>query len=416
MKSLLRWLVGIFIMLGTLLLSNCSPYGCRVTFGSSTCSSSSSGSSTFGGGGGGGGGGTGTTAALAYAVDEGGTIDGYTLTSGSSPTFAATADYTAPLVPTNLEGSGMAVAQSQYLYAAFPTGQIYAWTIGNGGSLAAVSGSPFSASFLVGEPAGGLWSMIVNPAGTLLFMVDTSGMSVHVYQIQSGGALSQVTGSPFSVPFFPGNLGTDGQGKYLYVTGDIDTTEVAAFTIGSSGALTTVSGSPFSFPMAQVQGDASGQYLIGIQGSTYGINDLYVFSIAQSGSNAGAISLVSGSPVATTYVPYSFAVQPNSGGTLIYSFSTNSTGYNPIEGYQLDTTNGALSMLNGSPFSGVSNGFWGQFDQSGAYLFVYGDISNGTAGVPYLGALSVASGGTLTQPTSELDLASLGFWAVTDPK
>jgi hypothetical protein len=309
------------------------------------------------------------------------------------------------------------VAQSKYLYVAFPaTGQIFAYTMSSGGSLTTITGSPFSASFLIGEPLGGLWSMITNPAGTLLFMADTSGMSVHVYQIGSSGALTKVSGSPFAVPLFAGNLGTDGLGKYLYVTDNINPTEVAAYAIGSSGSLAVVPGSPFVYPMVQIQGDPSGKFLVGVQQSTFGLNSLYVFNITQSGSSAGAIAPVSGSPFATTFVPLSFAVQPNSGGTLIYTFSENATqtAYNPIEGFQLSTTSGALTAATGSPYSGVSSGFWGQFDQSGTNLLVYGGVTNGSAVTTYLGALSVGSDGTLTQPTPQLTIATPGFWAVTD--
>ncbi len=417
MEMKVRALLSSVVVLTMTSLVGCGHYICSegAQFGNSTCTSSGSTSLS-----GGGGGTTSAASAFAFAVDEVGTMDGYTLTSGgTSPSFGPTASYTAPTIPSGLEGSGMVVAQSQYLYSDFEgTGQIYGWTVGSGGGLTAISGSPFSAGYLIGSPSGGLWSMITNPAGTLLFVLNTSGMSVEVYQIGSGGALTQVSGSPFSVPFFPGNLGVDGQGKYLYVTGYPNSSEVAAYTIGTSGALTAVSGSPFAYPMGQVQGDPSGKYLIGIQSSNFGVSDIYVFSIAQSGTNAGAIAPVAGSPFATNYLPYSIAVQPSTNGTLIYSFSINatSTGYNPIEGYALNTSNGALSALSGSPFSGISNGFWGQFDQSGQFLFVFGDVSNGTSNTAYLGALSVGSGGLLTQPTTQLDLATLGFWTVTDPK
>lgn len=402
------------IVIATIWTVGCGHYICSegATFGG-TCTASAPGLSQSGTG-------TSTAAVFAFAVDRAGTIDGLTLTGGSnSPSFGPTANYTGPTVPTNSDGSGMVVAQSQFLYVAFPgTGQIFGYTVGSGGGLTAISGSPFNATFLVGEPSAGLWSMITNPAGTFLFMVDTSGMSVHVYQIGTGGALTQVSGSPFAVPFFPGNLGTDGQGKYLYVTQNTNPSQVAAFTISSSGSLTAVPGSPYAYPMQQVQGDGSGKFLIGVQKNTFGVNALYVFSIAQSGSNAGAIAPVAGSPFSTTYVPNSFAVQRNTNGTFLYTFSINATqtGYNPVEGFSLNTTSGALTMLSGSPFSGLSDGFWGQFDQSGSNLFVYGGVINGNTVTTYLGALSVSSTGVLTQPTSQATLASSGFWTVTDPK
>ncbi len=173
--------------------------------------------------------------------------------------------------------------------------------------------------------------MIVNPSGTLLFVDDPSAQGVYVYSIGSGGALSVISGSPFPVGFAPGNLTTDGLGRYLYVATAATGSEIAAFSIGSAGALTAITGSPFSYPMVQVQGDATGAYLIGTAGGASADQHLYLFGITPSGaSNAGAITQLEAVP--TAYVPYSIAVQPNSSGNLVYSFSINSStpGFNPI--------------------------------------------------------------------------------------
>lgn len=354
---------------------------------------------------------TSTASAFAFVVDEAGTIDGYTLSS-TADTFAATSGYTAPTVPTKDLGYGMVVAQKQFLYTAFiGTGQIFGWTIGSSGGLTAISGSPFSAPYLVGIGANnGNQDMIVNPAGTLLFVDNDSAEGIYVYSIGSTGALTQVSGSPFPVGFFPGNLATDGLGKYLYATTQLNGSEIAAFAIGSTGALTPVPGSPFAYPMLQVQGDPTGSYLIGIEGGFTGDSHLYLFGITQSGSNAGAITQLEA--VTTVYAPFDIAVQPNSGGNLVYSFSNAATGFNPIEGYQLSS--GTLIAVTGSPFSGLSDGNWAQFDQSGAFLFPYSAINSSTGESITLGVLDVGSGGALTQPIPPATLATLGVWTVTD--
>jgi 6-phosphogluconolactonase len=281
----------LLVALAIMGLASCDHYVCGsgALFGASTCTAGtpSLGSGSTGS----------STSAFAFAVDEAGTIDGYTLNTTAN-TFEATSGYTGPTIPTNELGYGMAVAQKQYLYAAFiGTGQIYGWTIGSGGGLTAISGSPFSAPYLIGIGSSqGPQDMIVNPAGTLLFVDDVSVEGIYVYSIGSGGALTAVSGSPFSVPFFPANMATDGQGKYLYVTQDLGGTnsdEVAAFSINSStGALTPVVGSPFAYNMWQVQGDPTGDYLIGTTSGSNGDYHLYLFSITQSGANAGAISEV----------------------------------------------------------------------------------------------------------------------------
>ncbi|HTZ98526.1 MAG TPA: hypothetical protein VMB18_19140 [Terriglobales bacterium] len=440
MKSLLRWLVGIFILLGTLLLSNCSPYGCRVTFGSSTCNGS--GSSSFGGSGGGGssggGGGGATPTAFAYAVDQSGTIDGYVL-SDSASTFGAISNFTAPTIAANSGGVGMVVAQEQYLYAGLGDsgGILYGWTISASGSLSPISGTPAAAPFLADFGTGVSQSeMIVNPAGTLLFISDTLQSLIYVFQIGTGGALTAVTGSPFSLPvgFQPMNLTTDGLGNYLYVVnGNFSTHQgsaIAAFVIGTGsnlGVLTPINnGVPFSgvgYNMWQVKGEPTGQFLIGTTGSTAydGVTDdpnLYVFTISQSSTNPGAITLLG--KTATQYSPYSIAVQSNTGGNLIYSLSFNdtATAFNPIEGFSISSA-GALTADANSPFSnGIGEGSWGQFDQSGSLLFVYASYLNSSTNtvITQLSPLNVGSGGALTQPITTGTLANPGFWVVTDPQ
>jgi hypothetical protein len=421
------------LMAAAMGLASCDHYNCAsgANFGSSTCTAAAPGlgSNTTGGS---------ATAAFVFTVDSSpsvannsvGSIAGYTLNT-SALTFGATSPYTAPAIPVSDGGAGMVVAQSQFLYAGFgSTGQLFGWTIDTTGNLTTISGSPYAAPFLAnfGTAIGQSAPMIVNPAGTMLFISDTFHDQIYVYQIGTGGALTQATGSPIAVPFSPLNLATDGMGKYLYATnGNIITntgTEIGAYLIGSTGTLTTIPGSPFAFPMWQVQGEPTGQFLIGASGNSLANsgkddNHLYVFIIAQSGTNAGAITAVSGSPFPTQFSPLSIAVQSNTNGNLVYSFSVNdtNTGFNATEGYQLSSS-GTLTAVAGSPFSNFGEGTWGQFDQSGAFLFDWGSFfDQGTNQViTQLTALDVGSGGALSQPTATVTLTTPGFWVATDPK
>ena len=432
MTMKVRALFVFLLALATMLTVNCSPYSCQAEFGASTCTPSGGGLGGGGGngGGGGGGGGTGTPTAFAFAVDEAGTIDGYTL-NATAGTFGQTVGYVAPVIPSNDGGVGMVVAQSQFLYAGFGNGTLYGWTISASGNLTNIAGSPFTATFLQDfVPPVGQAAIITNPSGTLLFMSDSIGEKIDVYSIGSGGVVSPVTGSPFTVPFEPMNLATDGQGKYLYAINGNPTThtgsEIAAYTIssatGSVGALTPVPGTPFVYPMWLLKPEPTGNYMVGTTGNnvTLSGNDddnLYVFSITQTGANAGALTQIG--KTATTYSPFSIAAQSNSGGNLIYSFSFNdtATGFYPVEGFQISST-GALTELSTSPFSNVAEGTWGQFDQLGTYLFVWGsylDQSTNTQ-LTQLGPDQVGSGGVLTQPLPTLTLASESFWTVTDPQ
>lgn len=411
-----RALVSFVGVLATMCLVGCGHYTCGITFGASSCTPSGSGISTTGG--------TSTNAAYVFAVDtSAGTIDGYSLNTTAN-TLGPTTSYTAPTIPKDT-GAGMVVAQGKYLYAAFrSTNQIFAYTITSGGGLTSISGSPYAASFLTSINSGAVaqQNMITNPAGTFLFFSDPVQDTIYVYSIGSGGALTAVTGSPFPAGISPLNLTTDGLGKYLYATdgfyGNHTGSSVAAFAIGSTGSLTTVAGSPFAFPMWQVAGEPTGQFLIGTTGNSTpssGVDDnhLYVFSINQT---TGALTQV-GTPVPTVYSPFTIAVQQNTGGSLVYSFGINDTdtAYNPVEGYQIGT-GGSLTAVSGSPFSGVATGYWGQFDQSGAFLFDYSSVVDQSTNtvVTTLGGLSVGTGGVLTQPTTALTLTTGGYWVVTD--
>jgi 6-phosphogluconolactonase len=63
------------------------------------------------------------------------------------------------------------------------------------------------------------------------------------FSVGTGGALTALPGSPFAAGIKPSGLASDSGGKYLYVT-DASGNNVLAYTIGT-GALTTMAGSPF---------------------------------------------------------------------------------------------------------------------------------------------------------------------------
>jgi 6-phosphogluconolactonase (cycloisomerase 2 family) len=65
-----------------------------------------------------------------------------------------------------------------------------------------------------------------------------------VYSIGAGGVLNSVAGSPFAAGNRPFSIVLDKTGKYLYVANRTDST-ISAYSIGTGSALTAVSGSPF---------------------------------------------------------------------------------------------------------------------------------------------------------------------------
>lgn len=412
-----RVLLGSLVSaMSTIWLAGCGHYTCGATFGASTCSSGSTTNNN--------GSGNGTPAAFAYAVDQGGTMDGYSLST--SGTMGAISGYTAPTIAKNTGGVGVVVAQGKFLYAVIEdTQQIFGFQIGSGGTLTALGGFPVPITGLTGiaRTSYNQQVVITNPAGTLLFIDQFIPEQIFVYQVSSTGSLTAAQGSPFSTlgqTLEPQNMAMDGLGKYLYVSedsGDHSGAFVAGYSVSSTGVLTAIANTYFwgQIPIWEMHGEPSGKYMVGISGKTasiYGSDDdnIYVYAIGSDGS----LSAVSGSPFATKYAPFNIAVQPTStNGEYVYSFSIDDSGTatNPIEGFQINTSTGALTEVSGSPFSSLTTETaWGQFDPSGAYLFFY----TGTAPDVSLGALTVGKTGSLTAAGATTALTTPGYWAASD--
>jgi hypothetical protein len=446
MKILFRVLKSLLMVLALLLLASCTGApGCpQAGFGNSTACGPGGPGSFGNGGGGGGGGGSATPTAFAYAVDETGgtsgtsstgTVDGYDL-SDSGASFDAITNFTAPPIPIDSPGVAMIVVQKQFVYALFDTASaIYGWSVDSKtGALTALANFPVTLALNLPNTAYNQYNVTTDPGGNYLFIAQTGANDIQVFSINSTtGALTPV--QTVVTPIEPGNLTTDGLGKYLYACEDISGHtgfQVVAYVIGTGGTLTAVPGT-FNFPMWQLQGDASGNYLIGTTGKTqslFGSDDptLYVFSITTSGTNQGAISQVG--TVTTQYSPFNIAVSPTSSGQeFVYSFSINdaATAYNAIEGYQLDISNGTLSAVPGSPFTTLATagatGLWGQLDQSGGNLVVFSNTGTTDFFDELIGTgpftlipLSVASNGSLSQTIkTPATLVTPGYWVVTDP-
>jgi 6-phosphogluconolactonase (cycloisomerase 2 family) len=429
MTKTMRVLLSLLAVLATMSLANCGAgYSCGVTFGGSSCTPSGTGLGSGGGGTGGtgGGGGSVTPAAFAYNIVQTGTVNGIVY-DNTHATLTNISGFSAPLVPTSDPSSELVTAQKNFLYGIFPvSNSLYAWSIdATTGDLTALVGSPYTVGSLdgmiVNATGVNLTSVVVNPSGTMLFVGEGVTGQILSYLIGTDGVLTPGATASTLGTVAPWNLAIDGLGKFLYVSEGIEGNggHVAAYAINQgTGALTLVE-PPFPFNIWELQGEPTGTFMIGISGNSQAItgitdNSIHVFAIQPSGATAGALSEVVGSPFATTYSPANIAVQPSiANGSFVYSFSLSATAYNPIEGFALNATTGVLTPITGSPFSGITASPWGQFDQSGDFLFVYGNLA---ASAPELSVLNVATGtGALTQPASTLPLATGGYFAVTDP-
>jgi len=115
-------------------------------------------------------------------------------------------------------------AQAPYLYASIPgasTSQVAAFSVDSSGALTAVSGSPFPES-----REGGF--VVTDPADQFLFVLNATSNTISVMSIAPNGALTEVPGSPVSAPTPPGGGSAPSaptrmatfkgaSGNYLYV-------------------------------------------------------------------------------------------------------------------------------------------------------------------------------------------------------
>src|SRR5207302_5885572 len=134
-----------------------------------------------------------------------------------------------------------------------------------------------------------------------------------------------------------------------------------------TGAVTPMVGSLFNgnagTDMTDIKTDSTGEFLIAttnaFSNSTNPSPDphLYVISIHQT---TGALNTAV--PFPTTNL--AFAVTTNPVTPFVYGF-TEDTASSPtgIEGFSLDAS-GTLTPIVGSPFTTLTGGFFGKFDQS----------------------------------------------------
>jgi 6-phosphogluconolactonase (cycloisomerase 2 family) len=392
MKMKVRALIGLIAVLATTGLVGCGHYTCKTTFGSSSCTPSGSGLGQ----------GSGSGTAFFYFLDDNGVTMGEdVLDFSGSGSFTNIGSFSAPLPLGATGDGGTTVVNKQFLYIPFANNTLYAYSINaTTGALTELTNSPYSVT-------GGN-SVTSDPAGHFVFVGNFLGQEISVFAVNASDGTLTAVGLPIPAGMRPGQMSTDGGGKFLYATESFPGSVVGAFAINqTTGALTPVLGSPFPFNMSSIYGEKSGKFLLGTTGNLTGVdNHIYVFGIDQI---TGAIAQVSGSPFATISDPLDLAVNPN--GSWVYSFNEDSAGaLAGMEGYQIDPSTGALKALPSSPFVTLKASK-GQFEQSGRFVFAIGAVTNSGIVTPYSADTST---GALTGTIVPLGFPGLGSFAVTD--
>jgi 6-phosphogluconolactonase (cycloisomerase 2 family) len=274
-------------------------------------------------------------------------------------------DATGALTP--LPGSPFAAGVLPQSIAAHPSGRfVYVTNVGIGGinepfhfsiseyrvdpatgALTAVPGSPLAISsspiYVTVHPNG---RFVYVSLGQLVNGASTGGIAA--YRVNaSTGALTEISGSPFTLGNLSENLAVTPNGRFLYMANNIPGQVFGLAIDAISGGLTPVPGSPF----------AAGQQTFGVtihpNGKfTYAVNvlsdDMSIYSINAS---TGALTPIQGSPFFVGLAPLSMTFSPD--GRFAYVPNTEAPN---ISGFAVDGSTGALTSLPGSPFPTSSPG------------------------------------------------------------
>lgn len=189
-------------------------------------------------------------------------------------------------------------------------------------------------------------SVNVTANGNFVYVVNqnTSAQAgtVSAFSVGSGGALSAISGSPFTAGVSPNASASDPTSRFYYVT-DGATNQLIAYTISASGGLVPLNNGPFStatFPDA-VTIDPSGTY---IYVANYNSNSISAYQITQS---TGAPSGLAGAATYSTDTgPTCVLVEPAFGK---FVYTSNFLG-NSVSGFELNTSTGVLTGAENSPF------------------------------------------------------------------
>jgi 6-phosphogluconolactonase len=197
-----------------------------------------------------------------------------------SPLNLYTGNGTSPLIVT--PSTMLITPNNAYVYVSLGSLGVQILTLGANGALSAGSApsflSPVSTSTSPSD-----YGLASDPNSLFLFVSEIN-TGLRVLSIGAGGSLKEVSGSPYALGTGPAGVALDKTGSYVYVANK-GSNNISAFTLTpASGALAEVAGSPFSsggqLPIALVA-DNSKKYLAVINSgdnSAKGNADLLLFS------------------------------------------------------------------------------------------------------------------------------------------
>ncbi len=236
------------------------------------------------------------------------------------------------------------------------------------GALTEIAGSPF-------DVGANPLQIVIDPRGRRLYashvLVSPTQLQVRAYSIDTdSGALSVIPGSPFANSQSPESLAIDSTGKFLY-TSNTSSDVLTAYSISAAdGSLSQLASSPVSAgdqpSFVAVNEDTapltvSSKFIYATDALT---NIVKSFAIAADGTLTFGADAAAAGPLGVTLDPkgrYAYAASTTTGNIHIYSVASQT---------------GALTEISGSPVAGGSDAYYVSIEPSGRYAYVSSRTDN----------------------------------------
>ena len=223
------------------------------------------------------------------------TLSEYAISSGTIASTATATETIARGTDTVIPAGVVVLANSSAVFAAVAdttsgNGFVYGFNVGSGGALTTLSGSPYSAGV---RPS----AIATDPASRFVYVTDYASSTLIGYRLLTNNVLYYLTSGPYSVGKEPTGVTVDPRGRFIYVSNSLDST-VSAFEI------TTDTGVP------------------------------------------SAVTSTTSTTNSTDTNPVAITVEPAFGR---YVFTANSIG-NSVSGFHLNSTSGALTTAQATPY------------------------------------------------------------------
>lgn len=241
------------------------------------------------------------------------------------------------------------------------TFRIDAYSIGPGGELSLVTGSPFGSPPVPTYGYRSIVAFAINPSNTTLYALDNGsnqGIARFAVDSASGALIANANVLPVHPESGFTGLAIEPGGKFLYLSeyfaeagGSVQGSGISVFSINSNdGSLSAIEASPYVFPShsgpEEMVFDPSNRFLYTNLANAGSSNDVAGFVRNQT---TGALTPIPGSPFESESAPnpqaYSLAMHPT--GKFLY---VNNYNRGSITVFAVDQGTGVLTPIAGSPF------------------------------------------------------------------